>query len=169
MDVRTGDISHGYEIVIYTVDQVCGGKDYLVSVYSYSGYDVSIGDLQKASDIVETLITTMVFETNSDDVEAWYSAVTFIYNGVGISRGAFLLYGNDNFHSPESYSGGFETWSASFPVKGTTVTGFHAFSSTCDAYGVKIGVGSEGLWSKVSNPFGIACSRSNYSNPHFLE
>ena len=100
---------------------------------------------------------------------AWYSAVTYLLNGVGMSGGAFLIDGNDNFVSPESYSGGFEAWSASIPIKGFNVTGFHAYSETCDAYGVKIGAHFDGIQEKAKNPFGIAYSRSFYSAPIILE
>ena len=169
LDLQTGDISNGVEVVIYTDPQVCNGENYLIVIYTYSGYDLSVGDLAKVYDIAEALVTTAVFETHNADVEAWYSAVTFVLNGAGISGGAFVIDGNDDFVSPESYSGGFETWSFSVPVKNATVTGFHAFSSTCDAYGVKIGVGFDGLKPKKKPPFGFSYSRSFYSDPHILE
>lgn len=169
IDFQIGDVSYGYEVVIYTDDEICRGEDYLVTTYSYSGYDVSVGDLQKIYDIAEVLITTAVFESRNDNAQAFYSAVTTVLNGAGLSGGAFLLYGNENFKTPLDYSGGFETWSGSVKIKGATVTGFHSFTEKCDAYGVKIGMHLDGLRKKGNNPFGIAYSRSDYSAPCILE
>ena len=169
LDILVGDISYGYEVVIYTDDEVCNGEDFVVAVYDYSGYDVSIGDLQQITDIVETLVTTFVYDTHNADLEAFYSAVTFIFNGAGISGGAYLLFGNDDFDDPSDYSGGFETWSATLKIRGVSVTGFHSYSETCDAYGFKIGSHFSGLKESLSLPFGVSYSRSYYSSPCILE
>ncbi len=165
-EIQVGDISYGFEVIIYTDPKVCGDKDFLVVSYCYTGYDVSIGELQQVTDLVETLITTFAFETDCINVETFYSAVTFIYNGAGISGGAFLLYGDDDFSTPNDYSGGFETWSFSGKVKDATVTFFHSFSDKCDAYGFKVGAHFDGLRSRTSHRFGIAYSRSDYSDPY---
>ena len=168
-EVQVGDISYGVELVIYTDPQVCGGEDYVVAIYNYSGYDISIGELQKWGNIAESLVSTAVFETHNDNVEGWYSAVTFVLNGVGASGGAFIIDGNDDFVSPESYSAGFETWAFSVDYKGASISGFHSFSNTCDAYGVKIGAHLDGIRDKRKYPFGITYSRSYYSDPFILE
>ena len=164
-EIQVGDISYGFEIIIYTDPTVCGDKSFLVVSYCYSGYDISIGDLQQTQDLVETLITTFAFETDCINIEMFYSAVTVIYNGAGVSGGAFLLFGDDDFVSPSDYSGGFETWSFSAKIKAVTATFFHSFSDTCDAYGFKIGAHFDGLQSRTLNPFGITYSRSDYSDP----
>lgn len=168
-EIQIGDISYGFEVVIYTDAEVCDGEDFVVAVYNYSGYDVSIGDMQQVSNIIETLVTTFVYDTHNEDLEAFYSAATFVFNGAGVSGGAYLLFGNENFDDPSDYSGGFETWSASAKIKGVTVTGFHSFSETCDAYGFKIGAHFDGLRVSNSAPFGFAYSRSYYSQPCILE
>ena len=168
-EVQVGDISYGGEVVIYTDPLVCGGKDYVVASYTYSGYDISIGELSQIQDIVEALLTTAVFETGDPDVEAWYSAVTVILNGAGVSGGAFIIDGNDDFISPESYSGGFEAWSVTIPIKGAKGAGFRASSSTCDAYGFKVGASFDGLRTKSKHPFAVAYSRSDYSDPYIWE
>ena len=168
-EVQVGDISYGGEVVIYTDPLVCGGNDYLVASYTYSGYDLSVGELAHMEEIIEALLTTAVFETGNPDVEAWYSAVTVVLNGAGISGGAFVIDGNDSFTSPESYSGGFEAWSVTIPYKGAKGTAFHAYSSTCNAYGLKVGVAFDGIRTKPSNPFAVAYSRSNYSDPYIWE
>ena len=168
LEIQVGDISYGVEIVFYTDSLVCDGKDLCVALYTYSGYDISLDQLDQVNYIIETLVTTLAFTTDNTDVQAWYSAVTFILNGAGASGGAFYIDGNDYFDSPEDYSGHFATQSVSVPYKGTTITGFHAESPTCDAYGVKIGVSFSGLRERKKKLFTIAYSHSDYSKPKIL-
>ena len=168
-DFRTGDISRGAEVIIYTDPQVCGGEDRLVTIYTYSGYDLSVGNMETVNNVVEALVTTAVFETNNSDVYAWYSAVTTVLNGAGVSGGAFVIDGNKQFKSPEDYSGSFETQSLTGEIKGVSVTGFYSYSPTCKAYGMKAGVGFDGIAPSSKRPFDITYSRSFYSKPYYLE
>ena len=168
IEVPVGDITYGLEIIFYWDDTICGDNNLVVAVYNYSGYDISIGELQQVNDIVEALLTVVMSEQGNDDLTEWYSAVTYIFNGFGISGGAFLLFGDDDFETVYDYSGGFETWSASGNILGSTVTGFHSFSEHCDAYGAKIGKHFEGIRPSLWNPFAITYSRTDYSDPYVL-
>ena len=158
------------EFILYFDETVCGGEDYLLVMYTYSGYEVPIQELSSLTNKVEAVLLAYLTENAEICGDAFIGAVDSFLSGIGASGGAFWIDGNEDFVSPDNYQGSFETLSLSLEIGGVNVTGFHSYSDTCDVYGAKVGRKEPGILQPPKLPFGLgfSYSRTDYSAPIVL-
>ena len=182
VDVTSDRGTYGVEVVIYLDEEVinnssenesCDNEDpFVLVVYTYSGVSISSDDL---GNISNTAIAAAVLfnndvdlsklsETNCDEILISLNA--FISGQCEVSGGAFLIFGNDLFVSPSSYSGPFDCFSGTFRRPGSRVgyTGYFSSSDTCTVWGLKV-TGSTKI---ALLPFAVSYSKTYYSKPIIL-
>ena len=167
LDFDTGTTTGGIEIVIYIDETVCGDNDYKIVIYNYSGAEISVSDMSNISNLLLSELTMSYAEIGTWEQDAVLFLLKTIMEGVGMSGGVFVIDGNDDFKSADSYSGAFETVSLSAQIKNTTHAIYYSYSPTCEAYGYKVGITTsvKKIW-----PFMLDAtySRTEYSSPHTL-
>ena len=174
VDVSTEHGTYGVEIVIYIDPDVVAattGDDSdqtAVALYTYSGVSVSQLELMFAPQIAE-MTSSFDFESlNMMTTDELLISLSAVMSGFQLSGSVFAIYGYDNFVSADSYSGAFDTFSASISKPVSTLSGgaYYSYSNTCWAVGVKVGVST----SPKSNflPLEFQFSHTYYSDPVIL-
>ena len=116
-ELDVGSYEVGVEIIVYWDQLVCGGKDPIVAIYSYEGVYVDIDDIKKSTQYIETVSKLILAGgTNFSDnqnIEALLIALQqSIFKDLGVSGSVMGILGNSDFKNTESYSGAFDTYSA---------------------------------------------------------
>ena len=160
-----GEVSFGVEIVVYFDPQVCNGYSYRVELYTYTGCDASAMDIMQMDSVMEIIQTMTAVELGNMDQDELLWMCKCLMEEKSLSGGVFVINGNDDFLSPESYSGGFETISVTGGIGYYSAGVFYSYSPTCDVYGIKIGTSTpRPIWCLIDVSYG----RSEYSKPQSI-
>lgn len=155
-------------LTVYFDSQICNDEIYQAVVYNYSGNEITPDQIDSILDLIDIVAVTTLIEAGNFEQDALLGAARIAMTGGSLSGGVFVIDAYDNFVSPESYSGGFETVSLSGKLKAATGSVFYSYSDTCQVYGIKIGMGYEGFLHKPSLPISFSYSRTEYSMPYYL-
>ena len=181
-EITIGGISVGIEIVIYFDPEVCGNSDFMIVAYTYSGYELSLSQLDSIMEVIDiTGIACCMESSYTFSGEADYQNYLetsllgqvlrgLFMKGGSVAVGIFAIDGNAKFDDPSDYSGKFQSLSASVSVNGRTGTGFYSYSGKCNTYGFKYGVSlpsGKGLLKRALSVDG-SYSVSYYSSPIIL-
>jgi RHS repeat-associated protein len=150
-EVDVDNVCVGVEAVYYGDPTVCDGKGPQIALYTYSGVSL---DFLSPDDMARlTAEMSILYEgINADSDQAAIAALkAFVYQDASASASVFAIFGNENFTSADSYSGPFDSVSAT--ANHWKVT--YSTSETCTV----IGVG------KSSKFFDLSYTHSNYSRP----
>ena len=161
-DIQGGEGSVGVEVVIYFDQTVCDGENFKVVFYQYSGVEISASRLTSYIDFIDAQLIAETFENGNFTQDAMLTILRGIMEGAGVSGAAFVIDGNHNFDDVEDYAGAFETLSIAISLDPATVTGFHSYSPTCTATGIKVGVSTPRI-SKWAWPIDLSYSRTEYT------
>jgi len=121
-----------------------------VVAYSYSGYEISPGQLSGILEMVDAAAMIVLAESGDLEHDALLAMVRTLMYGAGASGGVFLIDGYDDFDDLKDYSGVFETWSLSASHNITNVSAFYSYADKCQAFGIKYGVSVGGMKKRIS-------------------
>ena len=148
LELTVGCYTVGFEIILYWDDTVCGGGGWIVAVYSYDGLSLDMTDPLLGSIIAILLDNAGVLMTGTE--EAVNSLIDAIEGKVSGSVSAVLIFGNEDYTSPDSYDGPFTS------VSGNISHAKGSFAYSSNSFAVSIGATS-------SKTAGFGISRTNYS------
>ena len=150
-ELTIGDVSTGIEIVIYFDSDVCKDADFLIVIYTYSGYSLSASQIDAIMGLIDfagiAMSLDVSYDRHGEDAYLSYfldSSMSQVLRSVFVDGGSvtgavFVIDGYDNFDDPSDYSGRFDSLTVSGSVGSHTGGVFIASSSTCHSVGVKYG------------------------------
>ena len=150
-ELTIGDVSTGVEIVIYFDSEVCKDADFLIVIYSYSGYSLSASQIDAIKSLIDIAAIAMTVDSaygghgESDFLQYFLDSSmaqvlrSIFVDGGSVTGAVFAIDGYDNFDDPSDYSGRFDSVTVSGSVGTHTGGVFIASSPTCHSVGVKYG------------------------------
>lgn len=146
IDISTDHGTFGFELVIYTNDEVAANttkdpeKDYVV-IYTYSGASVNQYEMALSPHVAEIVSSLDLAKLNSMPMDEALIALVGVLSDFQLSGSAFTIFGNDSLKNAHDYSGSFETWSLMASGTNPVFSGgvFRSTSPTCTVYGGRFG------------------------------
>jgi len=130
LELDMGNISVGFEIIVYWDVEEGSLENPIVAVYDYSGGSTNFGD-----EYLGSIIATVKNNTNlltSGTEKGITAVIDILKKNYSVSVSGLLIMGNDEFRSITSYEGPF----VSLYGSANHVKGALAVSSNCVAFGV---------------------------------
>ena len=181
-ELSVGDVSVGFEVVIYFDPEVCKDSDYKIVVYTYSGYELSTDQLNSIYAMIDAAAVAACIEESYDtfggnDFQSYMDTSllgqalrSVLIKGGSATAAFFAIDGDASFDDPSDYSGKFESVSFSGTVNGKTCGLFLATADGCRSYGVKAGLSLPASRNLTLGPiaWGMSYSTTYYSDPYVL-